>query len=92
MTDYRPRRVATRFPITLIGDDGAVEVTLRDISIDGARCEVESPMLAGSAVTVRIGPSTLPALVQWTRKGSIGLRFMQRPDPLLISLIPRDDG
>ena len=91
MADYRPKRLATRFPVALKGDGWEQRVIMRNISIDGARVEVAEPILAGSAVRVTIGSATFPALIQWSRKGSVGLRFMKRPDPQLIDLIPEDE-
>lgn len=65
---------------------------MRDVSIDGAKVDIDRPILAGTAVTVTIGPATLPALVQWSRSTSAGLRFMERPDPQMLDLIPEDDS
>lgn len=87
--EYRTQRKKTRLPIKLrTEEDEVIDVTLRDISVDGARIEVSEPILAGSAVSVEIGPATLPALVHWSRKGSAGLRFMERPDHGVLTLIP----
>ena len=47
--------------------------------------------MKSAVVSVTIGPSPLPALIQWSRKGAVGLRFMERPDPQLIDLIPEDE-
>ena len=89
--DYRPKRMATKFPVTLKTADGDRAVTMLDISLDGARLSTQAPILAGEAVTLQIGPSSVAALVQWSKSSTVGVRFMERPDPTMIDLIPEDD-
>ena len=93
MTNHRPKRLKTRFPATLQDDCTTLNVMLRNISVDGAHIDVDpaTPILAGTAMHLQIGSAALPTLVQWSKKGSVGVRFLVRPDPQLINLIPADD-
>ena len=89
---YRPMRHVARMGAQVVSDAGPAEVTLRDISRDGARITPGFWMARGSAVTLRVGDDELPAIVHWAREDAAGLRFLARPDPDTLRRIEASGG
>lgn len=77
---YRPSRQATRYDVTLKAEGEVIRATIRNISRDGAKVSVQYPLLAGTAVYLKVGAKTFKALVHWCRDGNAGLRFFDRLD------------
>ena len=78
--EYRPNRRPTRVLATLAVDDIILEATIVDISRDGARLSLPGWIAPGTAVYLRVGSSSVPALIHWMDKGHAGLRFYDRLD------------
>lgn len=90
--DYRPNRRATRAGATLVVEDMILHTTVMDISRDGARLSVPGWIAPGTAVYLRVGAASVPALIHWMRAGHAGVRFYDRLDrETLISLEASDD-
>jgi hypothetical protein len=88
---YRPMRRLAQLGAEVISDAGPAEVTLRDISRDGAKITPGYWMAPGTAVTLKVGADELPAIVHWARKDAAGLRFLDRPDPDMLRRIEESD-
>ena len=78
---YRPMRRLARMGAQVLSDAGAADVTVSDISRDGARITPGMWMAPGSAVILKVADEELSAVVHWSKEGSAGLRFVVRPDP-----------
>ena len=77
---YRPNRQEARYKATLRADGEAIPATVVDISRDGAKLAVPYPILAGTAVQLKLGRTHAKALVHWCRDGHAGVRFLDRLD------------
>ena len=90
--DYRPNRRPTRVGATLVVDDLILQTTVVDISRDGARLNLPGWIAPGTAVYVRVGAASVPALVHWMEDGHAGVRFFDRLDrDTLVALEAADD-
>jgi len=87
---YRPMRRLTQMGAEIVSDAGIANVSLDDISRDGARISPGLWLAPGSAVTLKIAGQELPAVVHWSKKSSAGLRFLQRPDVETLRLAEND--
>ena len=72
---YRaPRRPANSM-ITIETEDGDSCAVLKNISTSGAKVSVETPLKAGTQVSVNLFTATRNAKVVWSRGLSAGLAF-----------------
>ena len=90
--NYRPKRHATSVEARLLADGEDLTAVLLDVSRDGAKLSVPYPLLAGTAVRLRVGKSDTKALVHWSRKGQAGLRFIDRLDPATLIALEAASG
>jgi hypothetical protein len=77
---YRPNRKQATLEATLFVEGEKMQVTIIDISRDGAKVSVPYPVLAGTAVRLQLPGQETKALVHWCRGGHAGLRFLDRLD------------
>jgi type IV pilus assembly protein PilZ len=76
------RRIKAEIPAELTAEGGArLTCRMKDVSVGGARVEVDARVPFGSTVVMRLRlPGSphdlvLPAIVRWTRPGVVGLQF-----------------
>lgn len=89
---YRPMRHKAQAGAEIISDTGTTQVSIQDISRDGARIAPGMWLARGSAVTLKIEGQDLPAVVHWAREDAAGLRFLDRPDPGTLTKLERSAG
>ena len=84
---YRPSRREIDVAGSLFVDGDLVGVRLLDISRDGAKLSLSYPILAGTAVELRVHGARIPALVQWHRELRAGVRFLDRMERETLALL-----
>ncbi|HEX8795721.1 MAG TPA: PilZ domain-containing protein [Polyangiaceae bacterium] len=76
------RRIQVEASAELVAEGGTrFPCHVTDVSLGGARAEIEAPLPFGSAVVMRlrlpgsVRELVLPAVVRWARGGAVGLQF-----------------
>jgi len=88
------QRAETRTQTVL---DGSVTVKaeriscrLKDISSHGAKINSVSPLMAGTEISLSVGPfGSIKGVVAWSSKNDVGIKFTDSPDkiePILLGL------
>ncbi len=74
------------------GAGGRLRVTIRDVSYDGMRPEVEEALEPGTAGAVEVLGTRIPAIVHWWKNGQAGVHLAERLDrDLHVALEAADD-
>ena len=74
------------------GAGNRLRVTIRDVSYDGMRLEVEEALAPGTAGAVEVLGTRIPAIVHWWKAGQAGVHLAERLDrDLLVALEAADD-
>ncbi len=91
------RRLPCRFPATIEGPQGAIDVVIVDVTKAGAKADGLGGLPPGTACRLRILGETVPAVVRWSAGGSAGLIFERPLTPRQLDVVrhrrtPRPDA
>ncbi len=88
----RRTRVQAWFHRDADGAAGRLRVTIRDVSYDGMRLDVDEDLAPGTAGAVEVLGTRIPAIVHWWKNGQAGVHLAERLDrDLLVALEAADD-
>lgn len=77
---HSPNRRKTRVEALLHIDGHAMRVVILDVSYDGMKLSVPENIEPGTAATVEVHDSRIPAIIHWSRTRFAGLHLLQRFD------------
>ena len=79
-------------PAVLHVDGARIEAVIRDVSFEGMKLSVPSPLQPGTPVTIETLGAAIPAIIHWHRAGFAGARLLERLESsVLIALETAED-